>query len=87
MESFRKHGFGEHCPTSTVLFVVPCTTQPGGSVATLLWGVGLHETSLLVSTIQWKGKVLNERKSFFIFVFYDTTEPEHTIIIQLHKVE
>lgn len=56
-------------------------------MANLLLGVGLHEASLLVSTIQLKGKVLNERKSFFIFVFYDTTEPEHTIIIQLHKVE
>ena len=56
-------------------------------MANLLLGVGLHEASLLVSTIQWKGKVLNERKIFFIFVFYDTTEPEHTIIIQLHKVE
>ena len=56
-------------------------------MVTLLLGVGLHEASLLVSTIQWKEKVLNERKSFFIFVHYDTTEPEHTIIIQLHKVE
>lgn len=55
-------------------------------MANLLLGAGLHEASLLVSTIQWKGKVLNERKSFFIFVHYDTLN-QHTIIIQPHKVE
>jgi len=42
--SFLKQATGSHCPTSTMLELVPLTKQPGGRVTFLDPGVGEHES-------------------------------------------